>query len=59
MKIKLTGIRKMYSPKNSDEVKCETHGTITTWGELDAIQQLALTEGLDTLPELPCLLAKK
>lgn len=56
MRIKLeTG--KQRTPKDDDEVRCEVHGTITTWGALDAIQQLAVAENIDTLAELKCLLA--
>ena len=58
MKIKMEdGSR--YAPKDSDPVECHEHGTRTTWGALDAIQQLALSEGLDTTPDLPCLLKPK
>lgn len=46
-----------YAPKNADEVKCDVHNLTTTWGALDGIQQLALSEGLDTGPEHECLLA--
>jgi hypothetical protein len=35
------------------------HGYKTTWGELDALQRVALEEGLDTVPHLPCILSKK
>lgn len=38
----------MYSPKDSDEVRCEEHGVVTTWGALDPFQQLAVEEGLDS-----------
>ena len=43
-------------PKDSDPVDCLTHDVHTTWGALSPIQQLAVESGLDTLPELPCLL---
>lgn len=56
MSVKLEGIKKRYAPKDSDEVKCDVHGTVTTWGELDSIQQLAVEEGLDTVAGVPCLL---
>lgn len=46
-----------YTPKDGDEVKCDAHNLVTTWGALDGIQQLALSEGLDTSPECECLLA--
>lgn len=46
-----------YRPKNTDEVRCEAHGVVTTYGALSAIQRLALEEGLDTVEGLPCLLA--
>lgn len=59
MKVKLEGRKKLYEPKDSDEVKCEVHGTVTTWGKLNAIQRLACIEGLDTVEELPCLLAPR
>lgn len=48
-----------YAPKDGDEVKCREHGTVTTWGALDPIQQLALSEGLDTSPDSECLLKPK
>lgn len=57
MAVKLEGIKKPYNPKDTDEVRCETHGVVTTWGALDAIQQLAVEEGLDTAADHPCLLA--
>ena len=55
--IKLEGQTKPYRPKDSDEVRCETHGTVTTWGALDAFQRMSLEEGLDTTADLKCLLA--
>ncbi len=55
MSVKLKGIKKRYDPKDSDEVKCETHNFVTTWGDLDPIQRLAVEEGLDTTEDLPCL----
>ena len=59
MPIKLEGIKKPYRPKDTDEVRCETHGVVTTWGALDQFQRMACEEGLDTIEELPCLLAPK
>lgn len=56
MPVKLEGKRKPYTPKATDEVRCEAHGVTTTWGELDPIQRLAVEEGIDTLDDLPCLL---
>jgi hypothetical protein len=56
MSIKLQGVKKRYEPKDSDEVKCEVHGVVTTWGALDEIQRIALESGLDTVAGLPCLL---
>jgi len=43
-------------PKPTDRVFCHIHGITTTWGELDAVQRLALSEGLDTTSNFPCLL---
>lgn len=57
MTLKLEGRRKPYTPKDTDEVRCDVHGIVTTWGELSPIQRLAVEEGLDTVPELACLLA--
>ena len=48
---------KTIRPKESSEVRCLVHGVVTTWGALDAIQRLALEEGLDSAPELECLLS--
>jgi len=59
MRIKLEGIKRPYTPKDGDEVRCETHNVTTTWGALDPVQQLALSEGLDTTADLPCLLRPK
>jgi hypothetical protein len=56
MKLKLEGEKKLYTPKDTDEVKCETHGVVTTWGDLDPIQQLAFAEGIDTVETSRCLL---
>jgi hypothetical protein len=46
-----------YTPKDGDEVICETHGTVTTWGALNPIQQLAVSESLCTNADLDCLLS--
>lgn len=59
MSVKLVGKRKPYHPKDTDEVRCEAHGIVTTWGALDSIQRLAVEEGLDTRDDLPCLLAPR
>ena len=59
MQVKLEGRKRPYTPKETDVVRCESHGIVTTWGALDGIQQLALSEGLDTADDLPCLLAPK
>lgn len=50
---------KRYTPKDSDKVECHEHGFVTTWGALDPFQQLAVSEGLDTVPESRCLLRPK
>lgn len=55
--LRLEGQSKLYYPKDSDEVRCDTHGVVTTYGALSTIQRLALEEGLDTVEQLPCLLA--
>ena len=55
--VRLEGQRKRYTPKDTDEVRCDVHGVVTTWGALDGIQRLAVTEGIDTVPELQCLLS--
>lgn len=57
MSIKLVGQKKPYAPKDSDEVKCDAHGVVTTWGALDSLQRLAVEEGLDTLDDMVCILA--
>ena len=59
MSIKLVGSKKPYTPKDADEVKCEAHGIVTTWGALDPIQRLAVEEGIDTTDDLRCILAPK
>jgi hypothetical protein len=46
----------LYEPGDAAEVRCETHGIITTWGALTGLQRMAVEEGLDTAPALPCLL---
>ena len=51
---------KRYVPKeDSDEVRCDLHGTVTTYGALDPIQRLALSEGLDSTADMTCLLAPR
>lgn len=57
--MKLVGRKGNYIPKDSDEVRCEVHGTVTTWGKLDWVQRLAVEESLDTVESLPCLLAPR
>lgn len=47
-----------YKPKDTDEIKCEAHNFVTTWGALNAIQQLAVREGIDTTDDLPCICAR-
>jgi hypothetical protein len=59
MAVKLEGVKGRYNPKDSDEVRCETHGVVTVWGALDQIQRMACEEGLDTTADLPCLLLPK
>lgn len=56
MSVKLKGRRGRYDPKDGDEVRCDTHGVSTTWGQLDPIQRLAVEEGIDVTDDLPCLL---
>jgi hypothetical protein len=53
--VRLIGRKKPYTPKNSDEIRCKTHNFVTTWGELDEIQRLAVEEGLDTTEDLACI----
>lgn len=55
--LRLEGRSRPYYPKDADEVRCESHGVVTTYGALSPIQRLALEEGLDTVDDLPCLLA--
>jgi len=55
MSVKLVGVKRKYHPKDTDEVRCEEHGTVTTWGVLSPIQRLCLEEGLDTKDR--CLLS--
>jgi hypothetical protein len=58
MKLKMAdGSR--YTPKDTDEVRCDEHGCITTWGALNGIQQLAVAEGLDTTSDLPCIMTNR
>jgi hypothetical protein len=45
---------KRYNPKPSDQVRCDEHGVVTTWGKLDWIGKLAVESGLDSTVE--CLL---
>lgn len=59
MTVRLEGCKKPYHPKDTDEVKCETHGVVTTWGQLDVFQRMACEEGLDTAADLECLLAPR
>ena len=59
IKIKLEGEKKRYTPKDSDPIHCPSHNVTVTWGELDPIQQLAVSEGLDTLDDLPCIMLKR
>jgi hypothetical protein len=44
---------------DSSPVECEVHGVKTTWGALNPIQQLAVEGGLDTTPDLTCLLVER
>ncbi len=48
-----------YTPKDADEIKCDAHNFVTTWGALDEIQRLAISEGLDTTDDLPCIMASR
>ena len=57
MSVKLQGVKGVYHPKDSDEVRCDVHGVVTTWGALDPFQQLALESGLDSRADMRCLLA--
>lgn len=56
MAVKLEGRRGLYYPKDSDEVRCESHGVVTTWGALTPIQKMAVEEGIDFNDDLPCIL---
>ena len=47
MSLTLEGGKK-YTPKPSDEVRCEEHGVVTTWGKLDWLGTLAVGSGLDS-----------
>lgn len=38
---------KKYEPKDDDPVHCPEHGVTVRWGDLTAIQQLAVAEGID------------
>lgn len=44
-------------PKDSSVIECKTHDIKTTYGALNAIQRLALEEGIDTTEDLECMLA--
>lgn len=44
------------TPQSEHVVVCEIHGTRTTWGELNAFQQLVVEDGIDTAADMPCLL---
>lgn len=57
MSVKLEGVKKRYTPKKTDEVKCGMHNFVTTWGELNEIQRMAIENGLDTTEDLPCIMA--
>lgn len=56
--MKVEGRAEPFEPKDSDIISCEVHGVVTTWGKLDPIQRLAVEEGIDTVPELTCLLVR-
>ncbi len=47
---------KLFRPKPHHTVECHVHGVKTTYGALDPIQRLALSEGLDTDEFSECLL---
>jgi hypothetical protein len=55
MSIKLVGQQHRYEPKDTDEVRCEEHGIVTTWGRLSPIQRLCVEEGIDAKDH--CLLS--
>lgn len=57
--VKLEGIKKKHKMEDSDVITCETHNVEITYGSLDPIQQLAFLEGLDTTPDMPCLLIER
>lgn len=57
MSLRLEGVKEPYEPTPDDPVHCETHNVTVQWRDLDAIQQLAVEEGLDTGPESTCILA--
>lgn len=57
--MKVEGRDEPFEPQDSDVIVCEVHGVTTTWGQLDAIQRLAVEEGIDTEPGLTCLLVKR
>lgn len=58
MSLKLEG-GKRYTPKDTDEIRCDAHNFVTTWGELDHIQRLAVEDGLDTTDDLPCIMSPR
>lgn len=47
MTVTLEGGKK-YEPKDDDPVHCEDHNVTVRWGDLGAIQRLAVEAGLDT-----------
>ncbi|MDR5726271.1 MAG: hypothetical protein RB191_02260 [Terriglobia bacterium] len=48
-----------FTPSDHSVVECEVHNVKTTYGALDPMQRLALSEGLDTKEGMPCLLAPR
>jgi hypothetical protein len=48
-----------YRPKPRARIKCQLHGYSTTWNKLDNIQKLAVSAGIDTTKDLPCILEPK
>ena len=56
MAVRLRGTRKPYEPKDTDEVRCDIHGFVTTWGAMGPLQRLALESGLDVAEGDACLL---
>ena len=43
---------------DDSEVTCGIHGTVRRWADLDGIQQLAITENLCAMDDLPCILER-